>query len=61
MNEWEWQLLEDKCPADSFEIMGVKVRKGGRVKLRPRDGGDIFDIALTGPKGLPGSSYFHEK
>jgi hydrogenase maturation protease len=48
MNEWEWQLLEDKCPADSFEIMGVKVRKGGRVKLRPRDGGDIFDIALTG-------------
>ena len=48
MNEWEWQLLEDKSPVDSFEIMGVKVRKGGRVKLRPSDGGDIFDIALTG-------------
>ena len=48
MNEWEWQLLEDKSPVDSFEIMGVKVRKGDRVKLRPRDGGDIFDIALTG-------------
>ena len=48
MNEWEWQLLEDKSPVDSLEIMGVKVRKGGRVKLRPRDGGDIFDIALTG-------------
>jgi hydrogenase maturation protease len=48
MNEWEWQLLEDKSPVDSFEIMGVEVRKGDRVKLRPRDGGDIFDIALTG-------------
>jgi hydrogenase maturation protease len=48
MNEWEWQLLEDKSPVDSFETMGVKVRKGDRVKLRPRDGGDIFDIALTG-------------
>jgi hydrogenase maturation protease len=48
MNEWEWQLLEDKSPVDSFEIMGVRVRKGDRVKLRPRDGGDIFDIALAG-------------
>jgi hydrogenase maturation protease len=48
MKEWEWQLLEDKSPVDSFEIMGVRVRKGDRVKLRPRDGGDIFDIALTG-------------
>src|SRR5450631_3317286 len=48
MNEWEWQLLEDKNPVDAVEIMGVKVRKGDRVKLRPHAGGDIFDIALNG-------------
>jgi hydrogenase maturation protease len=48
MNEWEWQLLEDKNPVDSLEIMGVKVRKGDRVRLRPRAGGDVFDIALDG-------------
>jgi hydrogenase maturation protease len=46
MNEWEWQLLEDKRPVDSLDIMGVKIRKGDRVRLRPRDGGDIFDLAL---------------
>jgi len=48
MNEWEWQLLEDKNPMDSLEIMGFKVRKGDRVRLRPRAGGDVFDIALDG-------------
>lgn len=48
MNEWEWQLLEDKDPVESVEILGVPVRRGDRVRLRPRAGGDIFDIALQG-------------
>ena len=48
MNEWEWQILEDKSPVDSVEISGVQVRKGDRVRLRPRAGSDIFDIALDG-------------
>ena len=48
MNEWEWQLLEDKTPVDSLEISGVQVRCGDRVRLRPRAGGDVFDLALDG-------------
>jgi hydrogenase maturation protease len=48
MNEWEWQLLEDKTPAESIEIQGVQVRRGDRVRLCPRAGGDVFDIALNG-------------
>src|SRR5271155_2225398 len=48
MNEWEWQLLEDKTPLESLEIQGVQVRRGDRVKLRPRAGGDVFDLALDG-------------
>lgn len=48
MNEWEWQLLEDKTPVDRLEISGVEVRAGSRVRLRPRQGGDIMDIALAG-------------
>jgi hydrogenase maturation protease len=48
MNEWEWQLLEDKKPLDSLCIDGATVKLGSRVRLRPRPGGDIMDIALAG-------------
>ena len=48
MNEWEWNLLEDKATLDHVEIGGVVVRRGDRVRLRPKEGGDILDIALRG-------------
>jgi len=48
MNEWEWQLLEDKTAVDHIEINGVLVKTGDRVRLCPREGGDIMDIALRG-------------
>lgn len=48
MNEWEWQLLEDKPSLDRCEIGGVDFGMGDRVRLRPRKGGDIMDVALAG-------------
>ncbi len=48
MNEWEWQLLEDKSPVEALEVQGAQIRRGDRVRLRPRAGGDVFDLALTG-------------
>jgi hydrogenase maturation protease len=48
MNEWEWQLLEDKTLVDHVMISGVEVRTGDRVRLFPHKGGDILDIALHG-------------
>ena len=48
MNEWEWQLLEDKTPVESVAIQGVAIRRGDRVRLCPRAGGDVFDLALAG-------------
>lgn len=48
MNEWEWNLLEDKATLDHIEIAGIAVRLGDRVRLRPKEGGDILDIALRG-------------
>ena len=48
MNDMEWQLLEEKSPAHAICVSGVEVRKGDLVRLRPRAGGDIFDLALTG-------------
>ena len=48
MREWEWQLLEEKAFLDHIEISGAPVRVGDRVRLCPRSGGDILDIALKG-------------
>jgi hydrogenase maturation protease len=48
MNEWEWQLLEAKNPVHDFRVNGIELKQGSRVRLRPRAGGDIMDIALTG-------------
>ncbi len=48
MNEWEWQVLEDKTPVDHVDIAGAEIRTGNYVRLRPRAGGDIMDIALAG-------------
>jgi len=48
MNEWEWQILEEKNPVECIQISGVQIRRGDRVRLRPNVGGDVFDLALTG-------------
>jgi hydrogenase maturation protease len=48
LNEWEWNLLEDKAALDHVEIGGMTVRAGDRVRLKPKEGGDILDLALRG-------------
>jgi hypothetical protein len=48
MNEWEWQLLEERTPVERVSVAGVEIKQGDRVRLRPRPGGDIFDLALAG-------------
>jgi hypothetical protein len=48
MNEWEFQLLEERMPLEQVEVGGARIKTGMRVRLRPRAGGDIFDLALAG-------------
>ncbi len=37
MNEWEFELLEEKAPAESVTVSGVEVKKGGaRPAASPR-------------------------
>jgi hypothetical protein len=48
MNEWEWNLLEDKPSLESVDAGGVEIRVGDHIRLRPRKGGDIIDAALAG-------------
>jgi hydrogenase maturation protease len=52
VNQWEWQLLEDKNPVDCVTIAGAEVKPGHRVRLRPRKGGDVLDIALSGQTAI---------
>jgi hypothetical protein len=48
MNEFDFQLLEDHTPMESLTIGCAVVRAGDLVRLRPRAGGDVFDLALAG-------------
>ena len=48
MNEWEWHLLEDRIPLKHVSALGVELEAGDHVRLRPRRGGDILDLALAG-------------
>lgn len=48
MNEWEWQLLEERTQVDHVSVCGIELGSGARVRLRPRARGDILDLALAG-------------
>lgn len=48
MDELQWQLLEEKTQLECTHVRGIEVKQGDRVRLSPRAGGDIFDIALAG-------------
>ena len=43
----DWEALERPGP-QSVVVGGVEVRRGSRVRLAPRAGADVFDLALTG-------------
>ena len=38
----------DKTKLEQVVIAGVPAKVGDRVRLRPRKGGDIFDLTLAG-------------
>jgi hydrogenase maturation protease len=42
-----WEELERPAP-DSVVVDGIELRRRSRVRLRPRAGGDVFDVALAG-------------
>jgi hypothetical protein len=52
MNEMEWHLLEDKPPISHVTVGGVEFIPGDRIRVRPRTGGDIMDVALAGKTGI---------
>jgi hydrogenase maturation protease len=42
-----WGALEGRAPR-TVEVDGVHIGRGSLVRLRPRKGGDVFDLALAG-------------
>ena len=47
MDELQWQLLEDHNVLETANVGGIELKTGDRVLLKPRKGGDIFDMALA--------------
>jgi hypothetical protein len=43
---------KERMPLPGVIVDGVEIRKGSRVRLRPRPGGDILDLALAGKVAL---------
>lgn len=48
MEEWEFRALDDRESLASVEVRGRSLKRGDRVRLAPKAGGDIFDLALKG-------------
>ena len=46
--EFFFREYEDKPTLQSVVVKGVELKKGSRVLLWPRPGGDIMDLALAG-------------
>jgi hypothetical protein len=44
----EWDFLAENTRLELIAIDGAILRQGDRVRLRPRAGGDILDLALAG-------------
>jgi len=43
----DWDALAENTRLELINVGGVILRQGDRVRLRPRAGGDIFDLALA--------------
>lgn len=46
-----WEQLERPAP-DAVVVNGIEVRRRSRVRLRPKLGRDVFDIALAGKTAI---------
>jgi hydrogenase maturation protease len=46
-----WAKMERPGPA-AIELGGVELRRGSRVRLRPRPRGDVFDLVLAGKTAI---------
>ncbi|MDB5173552.1 MAG: hypothetical protein JWO87_3284 [Phycisphaerales bacterium] len=44
----DWDPLEERKKLEKVLAAGIELKPGDRVRLRPRGGADIFDIALRG-------------
>jgi hypothetical protein len=44
----DWQPLEDRPKLEQVRVRGVDLKPGDRVRLWPRGGADIMDLALEG-------------
>ena len=44
----EWDPMAERRLLEKVLAVGIELKPGDRVRLRPRPGGDVMDIALAG-------------
>jgi hypothetical protein len=44
----DWDPLDERKQLERVLAAGIELHPGDRVRLRPRRGGDVLDIALSG-------------
>jgi hypothetical protein len=44
----EWDPWAENASLPNLRVLGIDLYKGDRVRLHPRSGGDIIDLALAG-------------
>src|SRR5689334_11835706 len=47
-NTHKWDPLREKQELERILSAGIELKRGDRVRLHPRPGADIFDLALRG-------------
>jgi hypothetical protein len=47
-----WSFDDDRRRVECVHVGAAELREGDRVRLRPREGGDIMDLALAGKTAM---------
>lgn len=50
MDAWIWNAEADRRRLECIHVGPCELRPGARVRLRPRPGGDILDLAMAGQR-----------
>jgi hypothetical protein len=52
MDSWDFEVENDRRRVECVHVGPAELRRGSRVRLRPRGGADIMDLVLAGKSAV---------